>query len=216
MPNPSGDETWVLGSYYAMTPGPPVINGTIITFTGNWPHDPCSPAGLAFAFQVFAHEWLHNVCPKHSPTGAPKYPKNPSGKAPKPDCNNLNYAMHTAKAICDFIGAIASCLAHCPGETCPPLESTSGAIIPGTDTCAEIAELCRELARRYKDLQGKYNTEANAETAYNCKCGAPPWTPGAAYPACPEMPPPPGPCGQGRGAAYPGNKIIPDCPSSCP
>ncbi len=220
IPSASGNGEWISGSLYAFNP--PGSSGEVTVCPGNWKRLDCTPEGLAYAFRIFSHEFLHDLCPPHSDKGAPPMqdgvvgPK-PSGPAPKPDCNDLNYSMQAAKAICDLIADCAGCLGDCPKEdVCPPLVTAGGIAMEGTETCAKIKELCKALAKEHGNMQDKYNTPANASTAFDCKCGSPPWSPGAGFPACPAMPSPPAGCQGNAQDSYPDNKVVPDCPSPCP
>ena len=220
VPSSAGDGAWISGSMRASNLL--VSPDKILVFPGNWEHFDCTPQGFAEAFKIFAHEFIHNVCPMHAKKGTPELqdgavgPK-PTGAAPKPDCNDLNYAMQTAKAICDLIGNCAGCLVDCPKEdVCPPLLTAGGLAIEGTETCAKIAELCKALSKAHSKMQTTFNTPGNASTAFNCKCGSSPWSPGASYPNCPPMPAPPAGCQGNTQDSYPNNGVIPDCPDACP
>ncbi len=74
----------------------------------------CTPGFLAKAFKILAHEILHFCCPPHSGTpGADIWGEDkPEQPGSPPDCNDLNYAMHTADAICDEIARVAACCAN--------------------------------------------------------------------------------------------------------
>jgi len=219
VPSANGNGEWVQGSLRARNPDG--TTGVIIIYPATWETKAvdCSPRGLAEAFKYLAHEVLHDVCPEHTPSGGPPMVagtsgERPEGPAPKPDCNDLNYAMHTADAICSLISIAAECLADCPKEdVCPPLKSPGGTAIEGTDTCDKIRDLCSELSKAHQGMQDKYNSPENAATAFACKCGAPPWSPGG---TCPAMPNPPDGCKASAAETYPGNEIIPDCSVSCP
>lgn len=147
--------------------------------------------------RTLAHECYHALCPPHAPgpvddPGAPPGDP-PDGDGRDPDCNDLNYAYHTADALCQAAQAAAA-----DGKS----------------------EYCEELKAAHAEVQKKWNTEGRAEVAEKCACEEPaPWDPegeegeGDDYSACPKFPVPPGGC-DGE-PPYPGNSFIPDCNCEC-
>lgn len=235
-------EEWRISSYRGFAIGVIRHNGDIWI----WPkaHDydkdkPLSeqPGFLAEALRTLAHECLHFKCPPHNgppegvsiPGGEPDPKKPPTGEGQDPDCNEINYAIHTAKAVCDEICAVKAC-AEDPecGELRGRKVNGDGDIvdadpIPGTDTPAGRCAYCKALRAAYEDIQKRWNTEKNAKTAKTCACGPPPpgWEPEDEerdafddFSDCPDFPDPPGGC-DGE-PPYPDNKVIPDCPCDCP
>lgn len=218
-PSNSGSEQWVASRYVASNPAGDTNRYRV--FSRNLPNNDCSASSLAYAFKLFAHESLHDICPPHSGAGSGildgALPPKPDGPAPKPDCAALSHAALTAAAICGLIDSCHACLTDCPKEdVCPPLETAGGVPIEGTETCEKIGDLCKALSGEHKKMQNGYNTAANVDTAFDCKCGSSPYSPGPAYPDCPEMPSPPGGCQGSASESYPNNKVIPDCDKSCP
>jgi len=89
-----------------------------------WPevhgHDPDKPLSeqpdfLAESLRTLAHECQHFKCPPHAGqppgTDVPDPPANPddppTGDGRDPDCNDINYAIHTAAALCAQLTSIA-------------------------------------------------------------------------------------------------------------
>lgn len=174
------------------------------------------PGFLAESLRTLAHECLHFKCPAHAgpPPGTvvPNPPANPAsppmGDGRDPDCNDINYALHTAAALCAQIQQLFQ-----NGESIPG--------IPGTDTAAGRCAYCEALKKAYKKIQDRWNNGDNAETAEGCACGEDgPWDPedeeepGDDFSDCPNFPPPPGGC-EGQ-PPFPDNKIVPDCECTCP
>lgn len=146
--------------------------------------------------RTIAHECLHWKCPPHKagPAGNPGAPPDPppDKDGRDPDCNDLNYAYHTATALCAAIQAAAA---------------------------AGDVEYCEALKASYAKLQAKWNTEKLAEIAEKCACKEPdPWDPedegdGDEFEDCPDFPVPPAGCGAEE--PFPGHKFIPDCNCVC-
>ncbi len=170
----------------------------------------CSPQFQGAAYIILAHELLHFVCPPHDVPDNPD-PSTPPPTPPEPpDCNDLNYAIHSAAAVCGEIGRISGCCADMSASGCEDLDGMS---------FSELQAYCAALKQAYGKAQDRFNDPENAETAFQCKC-ADGWEPGdeggGGYPNCPPMPPPPGGCEGDASTAYPNNELIPDCAHSCP
>lgn len=173
---------------------------------------------VASCVRTLAHEVLHFPCPPHSgpppgagiPAGEPDPKRPPTGEGRSPDCNDINYAIHSAAALCAQLNSVAS------GQA---VQTPTGTPIAGTDTAEGRCAYCRALKAEYEGVQKRWNTDATAKTAVECACGQPPWTPQGTPPSgqyvnCPGFPPPSGGCG--GVPPYPNNKVIPDCSVSCP
>lgn len=219
------DGEWVIGSfrgfYYGGTQDPPT--GDIWV----WPSahkgiskNPCTPSALAKLFKTLAHETFHGKCPPHAPPegGTPEFPPDPENppefEGDPPDCNDLNYQANTGQELCEEIGDAGACLSD---PECPGLTDEEGNVIPGLEH-ENLEEYCEGLSDEYDALQEITNTEENAQTAFGCNCGDPPWSPDPdEYPDCPVLmdQPPAGGCAGDAGDAYPENKVIPDCEASC-
>ena len=182
----------------------------------------CTPALYGYYYGVFYHEWMHGICPIHDG------PNNPDPPFAAPiTCNNLNYVINTASAVCSFIGQLSSCISG-QKEDCPPLRDPNGNVIPGLEDCEAVKEMCEEMSESYQEMQEAWNTPAAAAAALSCSCGGSTsnWPP-TGHSACPnafsapgpEGVPPPGPGYPPNGCngqpPYPDNKVIPDCPG-CP
>ncbi|MEW5749019.1 MAG: hypothetical protein AB1793_09600 [Candidatus Thermoplasmatota archaeon] len=167
------------------------------------------PEFMAEMSRTLAHECLHFCCPPHAPPGVdmpppPPNPDNPpQGDGRDPDCNDINYAIHTAAFLCAQLQNICQNGGPVPG-------------VPGTDTPAGLCAYCEALKETYGKMQGRWNTEDNAEKAAECASSG--WDPedeegeGDDFSNCPDFPPPPGPPED----PYPDNKVIPDCDCECP
>ena len=171
--------------------------------------DGCSPAYLAELTKVLIHELLHFQCEAHSvppePVGDPDVP----GK--NPDCGDLNYAINTAKGVCDRIGEVMECLQN---PECAGLEDSSGALIPGLER-ANLATHCESLSDQHSEMQAAWNHPVNATTAFYCMCVIE-WEDAGSQ--CPNaLAAPPGGCSPSATPAsvFPDDKIIPDCNQGC-
>ena len=224
-------DTWKLGYWQAayspaallVWPEAPVASGRLIDSD----FSNCTPSLYGYYYGIFYHEWLHSLCPPHDGPEGPNPPFEP-GAGPI-TCNNLNYVISTASEMCRFMGQLSSCISG-QTEDCPPLRDPSGNPIPNLDTCEAVKAMCEEMKESYEQMQDSWNNEASAAAALDCSCGggnpSSPWSPSSHAacpnsfsPAGPEGSPPAGPGFPPNGCdgqpPYPGNKIIPDCPS-CP
>lgn len=211
---------WKIGQLSGVAKGAkdqdPNTNGITIFYTafGTSPEGICSASALGDLFATLAHELLHFFCQPHEPVDGfdPLDTTKTPTHTPEPDCNDLNYAMNAAKDVCEEIGDVLECLSD---PNCEGIKDDAGNVIPGLER-ENLQEYCKALAKSYKNMQDRYNTPENAQKAFECNCGQPPWTPGASYPNCPPMPPPPNGCQPTASQTYPDNKVIPDCPHECP
>lgn len=211
---------WTIKDYRGYAAGtlvdPPT--GEIVLFSDVNGYDPDKPLSdqpgfLAECLRTLAHECLHFKCPPHEPPGAdipdgPPDPANPpQGEGRAPDCNDINYAFQTAKALCGQICSIQ--------EGGGPVTGSGGNPVPGTDTPDGLCAYCEALKHAHTAVQKRWNTAGNAQTAEDCACEAQgPWDPGDGYPDCPAFSVPPNGC-DGL-PPYPDDKIIPDCGCTCP
>ena len=214
----SENDKWKIGHVRGYAKGaaedPPT--GEIVVLPDEHGYDPSKslseqPEFMAEMSRTLAHECLHFCCPPHAGqapgTTVPPPPANPDnppqGDGRDPDCNDINYAIHTAAFLCAQLQNIIQNGGPIPG-------------VPGTDTPEGLCAYCEALQKAYGKMQDGWNTEENAEKAAECASSG--WDPedeegeGDDFSNCPDFPPPPGPPEN----PYPGNKIIPDCEVECP
>ena len=213
---------WVIGTVMGVAVGANPQNPS--PNINLWPQAFNQPAGsnlcaadfLGKLFPVLVHEMLHFLCPPHSDSGVPAsqlsdLTKKPTSTPTPPNCNDINYAVNSAKKTCEEIGKVAAC---CADPDCGGLKDASGNQIPGLER-DKLKDYCKSLSESYSEMQERWNTEEIANIAFGCNCPTP-WSPGAGYANCPTMGSPPGGCSGTAADAYPGNKVIPDCDKSCP
>ncbi len=214
---------WEIKIYRGWAKGPKQDppTGEIVVWPEAHGYDPNKPLSdqpefLAEILRTLAHECLHFKCPSHDGpppgTSVPDPPANPddppAGDGRDPDCNDINYAIHTAAALCAQMSSIA--------ENGGPVTGSDGTPVPGTDTPEGLCAYCKALKAAYGKIQKRWNTKKNAEKAAGCASSG--WDPedeegeGDDFSDCPDFPPPPGPPED----PYPGNKVIPDCDCACP
>ncbi len=169
----------------------------------------------------------------------------PSEDGSPPDCNDLNYRMQTAKGLCDEIARAAACCKGSsngepggglgggqggytppaepgpfgdPGsEDCEGLKDEDGLVIPGLEA-ENLGEYCAALQAEHDAMQDETNNATIAEIAFDCACGAPPWTPGTSpggNDCCPDFIPPANGCKGTAAETYPNSQVIPDCSTNC-
>jgi len=168
----------------------------------------CTPKLLGYLVGILAHEALHAHCAPH---GIPPAGLSDDEKAAYNLCNELNYALHAAEAVCGMIAMIAA-------QGCqPPILDGGTPPMPilGLDDSEDVAEFCTALQSRYDTMQKGANTPAGASAAFDCACSMPPWSPGPMYSTCPSFPQPKSGDCTSVATAYPNDEVIPDCESDC-